>query len=249
MRWLFDTTRAAALAVVAGGLAIPNNNNKKNNGGTRSWRGNLGSIPPPTMVTWLVDGNNLSCSREVPNERETILRELSKIASPRASTITGSPTGSGSDCDCDTASRDNQSDSDIQDDEPSKLHHPISNIVVVFDGNEDETSDTTVVETDKWLEWTVTDGRDRLKDRADDWIVDRAIPHLRQFIDERLSQGKGTTRVNLISADKDLRKRVGSTRILHGGSFVHPPKFWKDYLPVLQEQQRKQQQQQREEGA
>jgi len=222
MRWLFDTTKAAAVVVAVGGLAIPNNNknNNKNNknGGARSWRGNLGSIPPPTMVTWLVDGNNLSCSREVPNEREAILRELSKIASPRATN---------------------------DDSSNSKPHNPIiSNIVVVFDGNEDETSDSTIVETDKYLEWTVTDGRDRLKDRADDWIVDRAIPHLRQCIDERVSQGKGTARVHLVSADKGLQKRVGATRILHGGSFVHPPKFWKDYLPVLQEQQRKEQQQQ-----
>ena len=169
------------------------------------------------MVTWLVDGNNLSCSRDVPNEREAILRELSKIASPRAT----------DDDDCSN----------------SKLHNPIiSNIIVVFDGNEGETSDSTVVETDKYLEWTVTDGRDRLKDRADDWIVDRCIPHLRRCIDERFSQGKGTTRVHLVSADKGLQKRVGATRIFHGGSFVHPPKFWKDYLPVLQEQQRKEQQ-------
>ena len=189
----------AALAVVAGGLVT----NNKNNG---TWRGNLGSLPAPTMITWLVDGNNLSCSRKVPNERETILRELSKIASPRSL-------------------------------------HPgvISNIVVVFDGREDEDSDVTVVEKDKWMEWTVTDGRNRLKDRADDWIVDTAIPRLHNVIDQRISENKGSTKVNLVSADKELQKRVGATHILNGGSFVHPPKFWNEYLPVLQAQQQQMQ--------
>lgn len=202
MIWLRAITMAA-LAVMASGLVASN----KNDG---AWRGNLGSLPEPTMITWLVDGNNLSCSRKVPNERETILQELSKIASPR-----------------------------------SLAHHPdvISNIVVVFDGTEDEDSDVTVVEKDKWMEWTVTDGRNRLKDRADDWMVDNAIPRLRNVIDQRILENKGSTKVNLVSADKDLQKRVGATRILNGGSFVHPPKFWNEYLPVLQAQQEQQMQQ------
>ena len=197
MVW-FGATARAALVVVGGGLAT-------NNSG--SWTGNLRSIPSPTMVTWLVDGNNLSCSRKVPNERAAILRELSKIASPR---VGGS-----------SAPR------------PTV----ISNVVVVFDGNEDEESDVTVVEESKWLEWTVTDGKDRLKDRADDWIVDTAIPRLREVIEQRIAENKGSTKVNLVSADKELQKRVIATSILNGGCFVHPPKFWNEYLPVLQEQQ------------
>lgn len=191
--------------LMLGGLAVPKNSNG-------SWRGNLGSIPSPTMVAWLVDGNNLSCSRGVPNERETILRELATVASPRSSILGGGP----------------------KDPMPSK---PISYVVIVFDGNEDEASDRTIVDEDKWLQWTVTDGRNRMKDRADDWIIENAIPSLHRLADKRSSGGMGKTRVNLVSADRELQKRVRATRILNGGSFVHPPKFWKDYLPVLQKQQ------------
>ncbi len=214
MIW-FRATARAVLAVVASGLVT---NNKQDG----TWRGNLGSLPSPTMVTWLVDGNNLSCSRKVPNERETILRELSKMASPRAGSTTSSTSS--------TNSSVTQRQSDV-----------ISNIVVVFDGNEDEESDVTVMEKDLWMEWTVTDGRNRSKDRADNWIVDTAIPRLRNVIDQRLSESKGSTKVNLVSADKELQKRVGTARILNGGSFVHPPKFWNEYLPVLQAQQQKRQ--------
>lgn len=212
-RFVFDDWAA----LVMGGLALQKN---YDNG---TWRGNIGSIPSPTMVTWLVDGNNLSCSRKVPNERETILRELSKIASPRGSFAASA---------------------DADSDDPNKMASSISSVVIVFDGNEDEVFHRTVVDEEKWLEWTVTDGKDRRKDRADDWIVDRVVPDLRRIIDERLSEGKGTTRVHLVSADKDLQKRVGAARILNGGSFVHPPRFWKDYLPVLIKQQLKQQQKQ-----
>ena len=200
MFWAGVSVRAA-LAVVAGGLASSSNEG--------SWTGNLASIPPPTMVTWLIDGNNLSCSRRVPNDRAVILRELSRMASPRA----------------DSSLR---LDPDV-----------ISNVVVVFDGNEDEESDITIVEESKWLEWTVTDGRNRLKDRADDWIVNNTIPRLHEVIEQRISENKGSTKVNLVSADKELQKRVRATHILHGGSFIHPPRFWNDYLPVLQEQQEK----------
>jgi hypothetical protein len=209
---------------------IPNSSlNQKNNG---SWRGNLGSIPSPTMVTWLVDGNNLSCSRKVPNERETILKELLEIASLR-------DVGSWDACrrETDEDPRNDGSETPL-----------VSSVVVVFDGNEDETSDATFVEDDRWFEWTVTDGSNRSKDRADDWIVDKAIPSLQKVIDERVSKGMGTGRVHLVSADRELQKRVGATRIMNGGSFVHPPKFWKDYLPVLQDQQRRERQE-REEGA
>jgi len=213
MIW-FRATARAALAVVAGGLVTTNN---KQDG---TWRGNLGSLPSPTMVTWLVDGNNLSCSRKVPNEREIILRELIKIASPRAES---------------TSSSSSTSTNSVAPKQPDV----ISNIVVVFDGNEDEESDVTIVENDVWMEWTVTDGRNRLKDRADNWIVDTAIPRLRTVIDHRISENQGFTKVNLVSADKELQKRVSATRILNGGSFIHPPKFWNEYLPVLQAQQQK----------
>ena len=200
MVW-FGVSARAILVVATGGLATTTNEG--------SWTGNLASIPSPTMVTWLIDGNNLSCSRKVPNEREFILRELSKMASPRES---GSL----------------RLDPDV-----------ISNVVVVFDGNEDEESDITVTEETKWLEWTVTDGRNRLKDRADDWIVNNAIPRLHEMIEQRSNENKGSTKVNLVSADKELQKRVRATRILCGGSFIHPPRFWNDYLPILQEQQKK----------
>ena len=176
------------------------------------------------MVTWLVDGNNLSCSRGVPNERETILRELAKVASPRSSLSGGG----------DDRHANDQCSKSPSDSKPPKS---ISYVVIVFDGNEDEASDRTVVDEDKWLEWTVTDGRKRLKDRADDWIVDKTIPNLHRLVNERLSGGMGSTRVNLVSADRALQKRVRATRIMNGGSFVHPPKFWKDYIPVLQKQQ------------
>ena len=229
MWWLDVTTWAAWMAVMVGGLAVPSTDTSSNG----SWRGNLGSIPSPTMVTWLVDGTNLMCSRNVPNDRETILRELSKMASPRCD---GSNSGA-----LDGGQRDKGNSHTTTKKKEMPL---ISNVVVVFDGTQDEDSDKTVVDTDRWLEWTVTDGRNRVKDRADDWIVEHAIPRLQTIIDRRLDDEEGSTKVNLVSADMDLQKRVRSTRILNGGSLVHPPRFWKDYLPILQEQQQERQQQQ-----
>ena len=213
-------------ALLLGGSVVPN----KANG---SWRGNLGSIAKPTMIIWLIDGNNLSCSRGVPNERETILRELAKVASPRSSISIGRDNN-----DHETKNRSEH----LKHPMPSK---PISNVVVVFDGNEDEASNRTIVDKDNCLEWTITDGRNRVKDRADDWIVDKTVPTLRRLIDERIVDGKGSTRVNLVSADRELQKRVKAACILNGGSFVHPPKFWRDYIPVLQEQQQSEEQQKR----
>lgn len=214
MWWLGMTTWAALVAVV-GGLAVDTSSNG-------SWRGNLGSISSPTMVTWLVDGTNLMCSRNVPNDRETVLRELSKMASPRCDGSGALAKGNGN--------RHTTKTNEIP---------VISNVVVVFDGTQDEDSDRTVVDTDRWLEWTVTDGRNRVKDRADDWIVEHAIPRLQTIIDRRLDDDEGSTKVNLVSADIGLQKRVRATRILNGGSMVHPPRFWKDYLPILQEQQQR----------
>ena len=212
--------------LVCGFLVTPNNTKG-------SWRGDLCSIPSPTMVVWLIDGNNLSCARKVPNERETILRELTKIASPIAS-ISGDGNGIG------------YGETSRSTTTTTAKPMPISNVVVVFDGNEDETSDTTTIEKERWFEWTVTDGRGRLPGRADDWIVRHSIPKLRKTIEERVSGKMGSARVNLVSADKELRKRVRATGIMNGGSFIHPPKFWNEYLPVLQEQQRRQQNEQRQ---
>eukprot|EP00534_Pseudo-nitzschia_fraudulenta_P008104 CAMPEP_0201147450 /NCGR_PEP_ID=MMETSP0851-20130426/8998_1 /ASSEMBLY_ACC=CAM_ASM_000631 /TAXON_ID=183588 /ORGANISM="Pseudo-nitzschia fraudulenta, Strain WWA7" /LENGTH=213 /DNA_ID=CAMNT_0047423287 /DNA_START=392 /DNA_END=1033 /DNA_ORIENTATION=+ len=198
------------------------------------------------MVAWLVDGNNLSCSKTVPADRETILRELAKIASPRG----GCVSTTGMDCvwdDRDSGSKPVPATTPI-----TTSSTPVVVVVVVFDGNEDELSERTEESSDRWLRWTVTEGIGRKKDRADDWIVEKAVPYLVDLVADqpRLQQQQGcsdgegrrqrrtTARVNLVSADKDLQKRVKATEILRGGSVVHPPKFWKDYLPVLQEKQR-----------
>lgn len=187
------------------------------------WAGNMNSIPSPTMITWLVDGNNLSCSRKVPNEREIILQELRKIASPY----------DGINC----------------------VDDVVSNVVVVFDGNEDECFPgdeelhghhpaQITVERNLWFRWAVTDGTNRKKDRADDYIINCVIPDYLQTLCDanNKTQHASLHRVHLVSADKQLQKRVLKTRIMNGGSFVHPPQFWKDYLPVLQQKQIQKQQ-------
>lgn len=145
------------------------------------------NFAPPDCVTWLVDGNNLQCSRFVPSERETIVEELKKVAS--------------------------------QDYADEKA---ISNVVLVFDGDEDESFQKTV--ESKWFQYIITDGKGKKKDRADDYMVEHAMPEL---------QALGG-RVHLVSADKELGKRIQATGMMNGGSMVHPPKFWKQYLPNLQ---------------
>uniref|UniRef100_A0A7S4EQ88 NYN domain-containing protein n=1 Tax=Pseudo-nitzschia australis TaxID=44445 RepID=A0A7S4EQ88_9STRA len=226
---------------------------KDKNCAKESWTGNLNAIPQPTMVTWLVDGNNLSCSRRVPNDRDTILRELRTIASPtsaHSSWSLSSPFESGGEEDND----DDETAVSKTKSKPSKKRKYKSpqisvttNVFVVFDGNEDEHSERIIAtETDLWFRCAVTDGRHRRKDRADDYIVDCAIPHLHKLIEERFRNKQGTTKVHLVSADKELQKRVLATRVMNGGSIVHPPKFWKDYLPVLRKQQQEQRQRQRQ---
>ena len=214
MRWFWFDNKNTASALV-GLLATTSNTkitNLNNDGQSASWKGKLSTIPRPTMVTWLIDGNNLSCSRAVPNERDLIIKELRKIASPSAS--------SDDSCDAVDASK-----------------STISNVVLVFDGNEDEIVDQNILESDKWFRYAITDGKHRRKDRADDYIIDHAIPDLQELVEGRLLRGEGTTKVNLVSADKGLQRRVQATRVMNGGSFVHPPKFWKEYLPILQKQQ------------
>lgn len=152
-----------------------------------TWTGRLNTTPP-SLVTWLVDGNNLACSRSVPNDRETIIEELGKMASP-------------------------------DDANPSR----ISNVVLVFDGHEGEQLDKKI--KSQWFQYVITDGMGREKDRADNYIVEHAVPSLKPL----------GGRVHLVSADKELGKRVQSSGIMKGGSLIHPPKFWKEYLPNLQQ--------------
>jgi hypothetical protein len=144
---------------------------------------------PPALVTWLIDGNNLQCSRSVPNERQTILDELQMIASP--------------------------------DDAKSNDLGRIRNIFVVFDGDDNEIFQHNV--ESKWFQYVVTDGNGRKEGRADDYIVEHAIPSLKPL----------HGRIHLVTADKELSKRVRNTGAMKGGSLVHPPKFWTQYLPNL----------------
>ena len=151
---------------------------------------------PPKLVSWLIDGNNLQCSsRLVPDQREALIEELKRIASPGNEDIDSS--------------------------------FPIANVVLVFDGSQDEAFKKTVVSS--WFQYVVTDGEGRQKDRADDYIINHALPDLNRLGGQVL----------LVSADKELAKRA--SRFLNG-SVVHPPKFWQQYLPILQQKQQLQEQ-------
>uniref|UniRef100_A0A7S2MIT5 NYN domain-containing protein n=1 Tax=Helicotheca tamesis TaxID=374047 RepID=A0A7S2MIT5_9STRA len=149
----------------------------------------------PSVVTWLVDGSNLRCSRGVPHERDSIIEELQKIASPSDMKTTNCR--------------------DVL----------ISNVVLVFDGDHNETFHKSRLSS--WFQYIVTDGKDKQKDRGDDYIIEQALPELKDL----------DGRVHLVTADKDLGKRARATGIMKGGSIVHPPKFWKQYLPNLQVKQ------------
>ena len=79
MWWFYAFAVAAFFVVRAHSLAIRTSHQPRSScssdGATETcWRGNLKSIPSPTMIVWLIDGNNLSCSRGVPNNRETIVK-------------------------------------------------------------------------------------------------------------------------------------------------------------------------------
>lgn len=157
--------------------------------------------PPPAVTTWVVDGTNLQLSsRLVPNDRTQILEALAQIASP------------------DTLS--------TNDDSKGNRTVRTCNVVVVFDGNEDETFQKCSQGPN--FEFVITDGKGRQKDRADNYIVDDCLPWLQSL----------GGRIHLVSADKELQKRVQASGYMNGGSCIHPPKFWKEILPNLQEQQR-----------
>jgi hypothetical protein len=163
----------------------------------------------PRIVTWLIDGNNLKCSRGVPNDRDTIIQELRRIASPKTTTTTT------------TTNHDD-------DDDPIIL---LSNVVLVFDGDHDETYSQHFSD-DAMFQYVITDGGgDEPKDRADNYMIDMALPR-----DLKALEGN----VHLVTADKELGKRARATRIMKGGSVVPPSKFWKQYLPNLQTKQNKQ---------
>jgi GTPase involved in cell partitioning and DNA repair len=167
----------------------------------------------PKIVTWLIDGNNLKCFRGVPDDRDSLIQELQRIASTktdeqRDSIIIGS----------------NNNNEDEDEGEAADVVPSISNVVLVFDGDQDETFSKHVSKC-SWFQHVITDGRDKHKDRADNYMIDEALPK-----DLKSLQGK----VHLVTADKELGKRARATRIMKGGSVVPPSKFWKQYLPNLQ---------------
>ena len=161
----------------------------------------------PDIVTWLIDGNNLKCSRGVPDDRCAIIQELQQIASSRQTQ---------------TVEAKSTADSPMI----------IANVVLVFDGDHNEIL-TRTVSPHFWFQVVVTDGRLREKDRADNYMIDTILPELQST----------AGRVHLVSADKELAKRAEATRLMRGGSTVHPPKFWNHYLPNLQARQRQLQEQ------
>jgi hypothetical protein len=241
-----------------------------------SWTGNIKSLSKPqtTLVTWLIDGTNLACSRSVPNQREQIIHEIQKIASSEEIILhdeddssnhrnnDDGPKATYTDIDTDTINNTRKT--------TSATTTTITNVVLIFDGNEDEnftdTDDTDnsvsskgkakILLDKKWFKCIITDGTNKRKDRADDYIVDYIIPSLLKLEKEEIIPLSTTetsaistsiaTKVHLVTADKELQKRVRATRIMKSGSCIHPPKFWKEYIPVLQQQQQQQQAQQQQ---
>lgn len=119
----------------------------------------------------------------------------------------------------------------------------ITHVVLVFDGNHNETF-TKTVSPDCWFTVCVTEGFGRVKDRADDYIVNVALPEshaqtleLLAAIDTTGGSSHSKGRVHLVSADKKLGKRAA--RLMGGGSIVHPQKFWQYYLTNLQQAREK----------
>ena len=176
--------------------------------------GRLDTKQKPSIVTWLIDGTNLQCcSSRGRKDRQHVIREIEKIAS--SSKIVEEDTAANSGIEA----------------------FPISNVVLVFDGDHDETFEKIV--QNRWFQVVITDGKGKRKDRADDYIVNHALPELQaRFGIERASHSPKFV-VHLISADRTLRKRAAATRLMYGGSTVDPPKFWKDYLPNLQQRRLK----------
>ena len=176
--------------------------------------GRLDTKQKPAVVTWLIDGTNLQCcSSRGRKDRQHVISEIEKIAS-------SSHRMKGDDAD----------KSDV-------VACPVCNVVLVFDGNHDESFEKIV--RNRWFQIVITDGKDKRKDRADDYIVNHALPELQdRFGIERVPLSSKFV-VHLVSADRTLRKRASATRLMYGGSTVDPPKFWKDYLPNLQQQKLK----------
>lgn len=161
---------------------------------SRRHTGSFLNRAPPRITTWLIDGTNLQCSRTVPNDRDQILQALFAIATPPDPANTGAS---------------------------NSKQDRIDNVVVVFDGNEDESFQ--LYSKGPNFEWVITDGKGRIKDRADNYIVDKALPSI---------LGLGG-RIHLVSADNALGKRVQASGKMKGGSVIHPPKFWREFLPTL----------------
>lgn len=162
--------------------------------------GRLETSIKPSVVTWLIDGTNVQCcsGKGGKKEREEIIQELERIASPDVSTFA--------------------------------TDQRIANVVLVFDGDLYETFDKVVL--GPWFQIIITDGAGKRKDRADDYIINDALPELQNrfsFLEE-----KGQKHViHLVTADKDLKRRAAKTQAMNGGSCIHPPKFWQKYLPNL----------------
>jgi hypothetical protein len=154
------------------------------------WTGRLVTTPP-NLVTWVIDGSNLACSRGVPNKRTIIIDNLKGMASSVNNTTT-----------------------------PSK-----TKVVLVFDGDLDEHHQEMVVSP--YFQYIITNGKNKTKDRADNFIIEHVLP--------QLAPAKG--RIHLVTADKELAKRVMQGINMKGGSVILPPKFWKMYLPNLKQRQ------------
>uniref|UniRef100_A0A6U3ULJ5 NYN domain-containing protein n=1 Tax=Ditylum brightwellii TaxID=49249 RepID=A0A6U3ULJ5_9STRA len=175
---------------------------------------NQGDAQKALVTTWLIDGNNLKCFRGVPDERASIIQELEKIASPCHDTPLN----------------------DTHGDNKTKKITKISNVILVFDGHHNETFQKTI-SPNSWFQYIITSGINKEKDRADNYIIEEALPKLRDWDCNNHELGY----VHLITADKELSQRARATGVMNGGSIVYPPKFWKQYLPNLQRTQKRNQ--------
>lgn len=197
--------------------------------------GILDTIQKPSIVTWLIDGTNLQCCSSCGGgsgnsgnmgrlEREQVVQEIRQIASPSTINVSDLPLSLV------------ESKGGLTKKQRRK-QTPIANVVLVFDGGEDEEFQESIIH--QWFQVIVTDGKGKRKDRADDYIIDHALPQLKDRF-PRDARKSLFHMVHLVSADKELRKRAAATRMMNRGSMVHPPKFWKQYLPNLQQQQQQQ---------
>jgi hypothetical protein len=181
--------------------------------------GRLETKAKPTIVTWLIDGTNLQCCSASAGgsrgrkDRQEVINEVEQIPSLSSAELLPNHN---SDCKC------------------NKI--PITNVVLVFDGNDNEAFQKRI--WSPWFQVVVTDGEGKRKDRADDYIIEHALPELQARFNDDDQTPEQRHVVHLVSADKELRKRALATRKMNGGSVVYPPKFWKQYLPNLQQKDR-----------